>query len=43
MYPIGNYADAIAESIANLFESENEESVEVFFDDIELISDREIV
>jgi len=39
MYPIGNYAEALAESITNLFESENSQSVEVYFDDIELISD----
>jgi hypothetical protein len=43
MYPIGNYAEAIAESITNLFESEDNESVEVFFNDIEMISDRESV
>jgi hypothetical protein len=41
MYPIGNYADAIAESITNLFESEGNETVEVMFNDIELISEKE--
>ena len=39
MYPIGNYAETIAESITDLFESEDGHSVEVLFNDIELISE----
>ena len=38
MYPIGDYAEAIADSISDLFESGSSDSVEVLFNDIELMS-----
>lgn len=39
MYPIGNYAEAIADSITGLFESDGSEPVEVLFNDIEMMSE----
>jgi len=37
MYPIGDYAAAIADSITNLYESESSKTVELIFDDQELL------
>ena len=37
MYPIGNYAEAIADSITNLYESDSSQTVELIFDDQELL------
>ena len=37
MYPIGNYAEAIADSITNLYESGSSQTVELIFDDQELL------
>ena len=37
MYPIGNYAEAIADSITNLYESNGSQTVELIFDDKELL------
>ena len=33
MYPIGSYAEAIADSITKLYESTNSQTVELIFDD----------
>ena len=46
MYPIGNYAEAIADSITNLYESDSSQTVELIFDDQELLrelSPKEVV
>lgn len=37
MFPIGDYAMAIADSIAHLYESESRHTVELIFDDQELL------
>ena len=37
MYPIGTHAEAIADSITNLYESKSSQSVELVFDDQELL------
>jgi hypothetical protein len=37
MYPIGDYAEAIADSITNLYESESSQIVELIFDDQKLL------
>ena len=37
MYPPGLYADKIAESVMAIYSSESDQSVELFFDDIDLI------
>jgi len=37
MYPIGNYAEAIADSITNLYKSDGSQTVELIFDDQELL------
>jgi hypothetical protein len=38
MYPAGVCADKIADSVVALYESEEQESIEVFFDDFDYIS-----
>jgi len=35
LYPIGHYAEAIAYSIIELYQSDSSESVELLFDDLE--------
>lgn len=35
MYPVSHHARAIADSIIDLYESDNEKSVELLFDDLE--------
>jgi len=37
LYPISNYAEAIADSITNLYESGNSQTVELVFNDQELL------
>jgi hypothetical protein len=37
MYPPGLYADKIAESVMAIYSSESDQSVELFFDDIDLV------
>jgi hypothetical protein len=37
LYPIGHYANALADSIAKLYESENSRTVELIFDDQDLL------
>ncbi len=41
MYPPGIYAEKIAESVMELLESRDEESIEVFFNDIETLAAEE--
>lgn len=42
LFPISMYAEKIAESVINMYEHENDQSVELFFDDLDIISkDRE--
>jgi len=41
MYPPGRYADKIAESVAALLASQEEDSVEVFFNDIDALVSEE--
>lgn len=41
MYPPGIYAEKIAESVMELLESRDEESIEVFFNDIETLAPEE--
>ena len=46
MYPIGNYAEAIADSVTSLYESDSSQTVELIFDDQELLrelSPKEVV
>lgn len=38
MYPIKPYAQKIAESVIELYGSDSEDSVELFFDDVDLVS-----
>ena len=38
LYPPGSYAEKIAESVINLYSSENDQSQELFFDDKDYIS-----
>ena len=38
LYPIGHYADALADSISKLYGSENGQTVELIFDDQDLLS-----
>ncbi len=38
MYPAGVYAEKIADSIITLYQSKDQDSVEVYFDDFDLIS-----
>lgn len=38
MYPAGVYAEKIADSIITLYKSKDQDSVEVYFDDFDLIS-----
>ena len=38
MYPAGVYAERIADSIITLYKSKDQDSVEVYFDDFDLIS-----
>ena len=38
LFPIGIYAQKIAEAIINLYESKGDPSVELFFDDIDLVA-----
>ena len=38
MYPAGVYADKLADSVISLHNSKDQDSVEVFFDDFDLIS-----
>jgi hypothetical protein len=38
LYPSGSYAEKIAESVINLYSSENDKSQELFFDDKKYIS-----
>lgn len=38
LYPPGIYAERIAEAVAHLHKSKEEESVELFFDDIDLLT-----
>ena len=40
MYPIGTYAEKIAESVIELFDSKNNRSVELLFDDKEFLASR---
>ena len=37
MYPIRFYADAIADSVINLYTSQSDEVIELLFDDMELL------
>ena len=37
LYPIGHYANALADSISKLYESENGHTVELIFDDQDLL------
>ena len=37
MYPIGNYAEVIADSITDMYESGSSKTVELIFDDQELL------
>ena len=37
LYPIGSYAEVIADSITKLYESTNSQTVELIFDDQELL------
>ncbi len=39
LFPIGPHAVKIAESVMELYESEGEDSVELFFDDIDLFEE----
>lgn len=38
LFPIGTFAEKIADAIIDLYDSENEQSVELFFDDIDLLA-----
>ncbi len=38
MYPSGSYADKIAESVITIYGSEKNQSTELFFDDIDLLT-----
>ncbi len=40
MYPAGVYAEKIADSVITLYKSKDQDSVEVFFDDFDLITTR---
>jgi hypothetical protein len=40
-FPIGIFAEKIAEGVINLWESENGQSVELFFNDIDLLTKKE--
>ena len=40
MYPAGVYAEKIADSVITLYESKDQDSVEVYFDDFDLITAR---
>ena len=40
LFPIGIFAEKIAEGVINLWESENDQSVELFFSDIDLLTKR---
>ena len=38
LFPISMYAEKIAESVINMYELENDQSVELFFDDLDIFS-----
>ena len=38
LFPIGTFAEKIADAIIDLYDSENEQSVELLFDDIDLLA-----
>ena len=38
LFPIGIYAEKIADAIINMYDSENDQSVELFFNDIDLVA-----
>jgi len=38
MYPVGRYADRIAEEVINLYKSKEVDSKELFFDDVDLLA-----
>ena len=38
LYPIGQYADALADSISKLYGSKNDQTAELIFDDQDLIN-----
>lgn len=38
LFPIGIVAEKIAEAIINMYTSENDQSVELFFDDVDLLT-----
>ena len=39
MYPIGRFAEKMAEAVADLFVSQEDQSVELMFDDIDMLAD----
>jgi hypothetical protein len=42
LFPLGIYAEAIAEAVIKIYESDDDQPVELFFDDLDLLSkDRE--
>lgn len=41
MFPNNKYADQIAEAIINIYESKGDQSVDLFFDDIDMLSKRQ--
>ena len=42
LFPVGTFAEKIADAIINLYNSENDQSVELFYNDIDLLAKDQI-